>query len=107
MTGGGVRGMEALSEMSEWKQLIEANPRNRERLLAFRSEEFVDVMLRWLNAFVPKPGQTIPGVPDEDFEKIKVPTLIVRGGENDIDHPQRTSCAVHCLTKGSGVVHPH
>ena len=30
-------------------------------------------MLRSLNAFVPKPGQTIPGVEDEEFEKIRVP----------------------------------
>ncbi len=106
ITTARVMGMEALSEMPEWKKLIEANPRNRERLLALRSEEFVDVMLRWLNAFVPKPGQTIPGVPDEDFEKIKVPTLIVRGGENDIDHPKRTSFEVHCLIKGSRLVNP-
>ncbi len=37
-------------------------------------------MLRWLNAFVPKPGQTIPGVDDVMFERNAVPTLIIRGG---------------------------
>jgi pimeloyl-ACP methyl ester carboxylesterase len=106
VTTARVMGMEAVAEMPEWKKLIEANPRNRERLLSFGQDAFVEVMLRWLNAFVPKPGQTIPGVPDEEFEKIKVPTLIIRGGENDIDHPKRTSFEVHCLIKGSRLVNP-
>jgi pimeloyl-ACP methyl ester carboxylesterase len=106
VTTARVMGMEAVAAMPEWKKLIEDNPRNRERLLAIGKDQFVEIMLRWLNAFVPKPGQTIPGVPDEDFEKIKVPTLIIRGGENDIDHPKRTSFEVHCLIRGSRLVNP-
>ena len=70
------------------------------------SDEFLKVMLRWLNAFVSKPGQTIPGVPDEMFDNIKVPTLIIRGGENDWDHPKRTSLEVSCLIKGSKLIDP-
>ena len=63
-------------------------------------------MLRWLNAFVSKPGQTIPGVEDEMFDNITVPTLIIRGGENDWDHPKRTSLEVSCLIKGSELIDP-
>jgi len=63
-------------------------------------------MLRWLNAFVSKPGQTIPGVEDEMFDRIKIPTLIIRGGENDLDHPKRTSLEVSCLIKGSKLIDP-
>ena len=63
-------------------------------------------MLRWLNAFVSKPGQTIPGVDDEMFDNITVPTLIIRGGENDWDHPKRTSLEVSCLIKGSNLIEP-
>ncbi|HLH69685.1 MAG TPA: alpha/beta hydrolase [Candidatus Dormibacteraeota bacterium] len=100
------RGIEAVLEMPEWKERIEANPRNRERILALGADGFLRVMLRWLNAYVPKPGQTIPGVEDEEFEKIQVPTLIIRGGENDLDHPKRTSFEVHCLIRGSRLVDP-
>jgi len=100
------RGIEAVVEMPEWKALIDANPRNRERLLSMGSDGFLKVMMRWLNAFVPKPGQTIPGVGDEEFERITVPTMIVRGGENDLDHPKRTSMEVHCLIRGSRLVEP-
>jgi 2-hydroxy-6-oxonona-2,4-dienedioate hydrolase len=99
-------GMEAVIELPEWSSLIEANPKNRDRMLAFDAEEFEQVMFRWLNAFVSKPGQTIPGVDDWMFKGIKIPTLIIRGGEKDIDHPKRTSLEVNCLIEGSKLIDP-
>jgi 2-hydroxy-6-oxonona-2,4-dienedioate hydrolase len=99
-------GMEGLLRVAEWKERIAENPRNRDRILANDSDEFLKVMLRWLNAYVSKPGQTIPGVPDEMFDGITVPTLIIRGGENDWDHPKRTSLEVSCLIKGSKLIDP-
>ncbi|BBX09040.1 alpha/beta fold hydrolase [Mycolicibacterium aichiense] len=99
-------GIKGLLHVDEWKQRIAENPANRERILAMDSDEFLRVMLRWLNAFVPKPGQAIPGVDDEFFGDITVPTLIIRGGENDWDHPKRTSLEVNCLIKGSTLIDP-
>ena len=99
-------GIEGLLRVGEWKERIAENPANRDRILALDTDEFLKVMLRWLNAFVSKPGQTIPGVPDEMFDNITVPTLIIRGGENDWDHPKRTSLEVSCLIKGSQLIDP-
>lgn len=99
-------GIKGLLHVAEWRERIEENPANRDRLLALDEDEFLKVMLRWLNAFVSKPGQTIPGVPDEMFDNITVPTLIIRGGENDLDHPKRTSLEVGCLIKGSTLIDP-
>jgi len=99
-------GMEGLLHLREWKERIAENPANEARLLALDPDEFVKVMMRWLNAFVSKPGQTIPGVEDEMFGNIKVPTLIIRGGEDDWDHPKRTSLEVSCLIKGSELIDP-
>jgi 2-hydroxy-6-oxonona-2,4-dienedioate hydrolase len=99
-------GMEGLLRVAEWKERIAENPRNKDRILATDSDEFLKVQLRWLNAYVSKPGQTIPGVPDEMFDNITVPTLIIRGGENDWDHPKRTSLEVNCLIKGSKLIDP-
>ncbi len=103
-----VRGMgiKGLLHVGEWKERIAENPGNSDRILALDADEFLKVMLRWLNAFVSKPGQTIPGVPDEMFDNITVPTLIIRGGENDWDHPKRTSLEVSCLIKGSKLIDP-
>ncbi len=99
-------GMKGVVHVDEWKQRIEENPANRARFLALDPDDFLKLMLRWLNAFVPKPGQTIPGVEDEMFDNITVPTLIIRGGENDLDHPKRTSLEVSCLIKGSELIDP-
>ena len=99
-------GIQGLLQVGEWKERIEQNPANLGRLQGLDADEFLKVMLRWLNAFVPKPGQTIPGVEDEMFDNIKVPTLIIRGGENDWDHPKRTSLEVSCLIKGSQLIDP-
>ncbi len=99
-------GIKGLLHVDEWKERIAENPANKDRILAMDPDEFLRVMLRWLNAFVPKPGQAIPGVDDEFFGDIKVPTLIIRGGENDWDHPKRTSLEVNCLIKGSTLIDP-
>jgi pimeloyl-ACP methyl ester carboxylesterase len=99
-------GIKGLLHVPEWRERIDQNPTNRQRFLELDNDEFLKVMLRWLNAFVSKPGQTIPGVPDETFENITVPTLIIRGGENDWDHPKRTSLEVSCLIKGSTLIDP-
>ncbi len=103
-------GIEAVLEMpgvaGSWPELIAANPRNRDRLLAIGSEEFERVLNRWFNAYIPKPNEAIPGVPDWQFDDITVPTLIIRGGERDFDHPKRTSYEVHCLIRGSRLIEP-
>lgn len=99
-------GMKGVAGVSEWQERIAENPDNETRFAAQDPGVFLKLMLRWLNAFVPKPGQTIPGVEDEMFDSITVPTLIIRGGENDLDHPKRTSLEVSCLIKGSTVIDP-
>jgi pimeloyl-ACP methyl ester carboxylesterase len=99
-------GMEGVLNLPAWQEVLAANPRNKERFLAMEPGGFQAIMLRWLNAFVPKPGQTIPGVEDEEFGKIGVPTMIIRGGVDDLDHPKRTSMEVHCLIRGSELVEP-
>jgi len=99
-------GIKGLLGVSEWQERIAENPANKDRILAMDGDEFLKVMLRWLNAFVPKPGQAIPGVDDALFDDIMVLTLIIRGGENDWDHPKRTSLEVSCLIKGSRLIDP-
>jgi 2-hydroxy-6-oxonona-2,4-dienedioate hydrolase len=99
-------GMAGLLDTQPWKELIKVNPRNHDRLVATGLDEIERVMLRWLNAFIPKAGQTIPGVDDEMFQRIKVPTLIIRNGAKDINHPKRTTLEVSCLIEGCTLIEP-
>lgn len=87
-------------------EMVEANPRNADRLRSLGAEEFESVMTRWLDAFVPKPNEAIPGVADWEFATIDAPTLIIRGGAKDHDHPRRTSLEVHALITGSRLIEP-
>lgn len=100
------RGIDGVLASEPWKTLIETNPRNRDRITALGEEGFQEVMLRWLNAFIPKVGETIPGVGDDLFDRIKVPTLVIRGGAKDMNHPKRTSLEVSCLIEGSTLIEP-
>ncbi len=104
------RGIEGVLQMQgvagSWADLCEVNPRNKERLLALGAEEFERVMERWLDAFIPKPNESIPGVADWEFAQIEVPALIVRGGQKDFDHPARTSREVYSLIEGSTLIEP-
>jgi pimeloyl-ACP methyl ester carboxylesterase len=99
-------GMPGLLDVPEWAERVTDNPANRDRLLGLDRDEFLRVMLQWLNAYVVKPGQTIPGVDDGLFDRISLPTLIIRGGEHDINHPKRTSLEVNCLIRGSTLIDP-
>jgi pimeloyl-ACP methyl ester carboxylesterase len=104
------KGIEGICEMGVgpfgWKPMIEANPRNRQRLHDIGAAEFERVMMRWFEAYIPKPNEAIPGVPDWQFADIKCPALVVRGGDKDYDHPARTSYEVHALIKGSKLIEP-
>ncbi len=106
ITAAKIKGIEGLMDLPEWQERIQDNPKNKDRMLALDAGEFQAQMLRWLDAYVSKPGQTVPGVADYEFSKLKIPTLIIRGGEHDIDHPKRTSMEVHCLIEGSVLINP-
>jgi pimeloyl-ACP methyl ester carboxylesterase len=103
----GIEGIITMKGVAgSWSDLCAVNARNAGRLRALGAEEFERVMYRWFDAFIPKPNEPVPGVADYEFEQIKIPTLIIRGGVNDIDHPRRTSLEVHSLIKGSRLVEP-
>lgn len=104
---GGIPGiLDLVGRAGSWQDLVNANPRNKQRLHDLGADEFEKVMWRWLEAYVPKSTEAIPGVPDSEMRQVRVPTLIVRGGENDIDHPKRTSLEVHALIGGSRLIDP-
>jgi len=100
------KGMAGVVEMPDWAEVIELNPANRDRFLDLDAEEFFRVMRRWMNAFIPKAGQTIPGVDDVEFDTVDLPTLIIRGGEDDLDHPKRISIEMSVLINGTKLVEP-
>jgi pimeloyl-ACP methyl ester carboxylesterase len=99
-------GIQAVMELPEWSTLIDANPRNKQRFLDLGGEGFFTAMLRWLNAYVPTAGRTIPGVDDWLIQQVDAPALVIRSGRGDLDHPASVSYALHTLIKGSRFAEP-
>jgi len=100
------QGMAAVADMPQWAETIAANPANRERIASMDVDEFVSIMKRWLEAFVPRDGQPLPGVSAAQVASVRVPTLIFRGGSEDEYHPEQTSREVHALIPGAKLVDP-
>jgi pimeloyl-ACP methyl ester carboxylesterase len=89
-------GMEAVAEIprsaqGNWREVIERNPANRDKLLAQDPREFIATMDRWLLAYCPCGDDVVPGLPDAAARAMDVPALVFRSGESDPFHTRKTS----------------
>jgi len=84
-------GMEAVVALPEWQEVLERNPRNRERFLAMDRKGFIDVMDRWMLAYCPCGDELVPGLTSDDVQRLDVPILVFRSGESDLAHTRATS----------------
>jgi pimeloyl-ACP methyl ester carboxylesterase len=99
-------GMEAVAALPEWAEVVERNPGNRQRFLDQDRTEFLETMQRWMHAYCPRPGETVPGLPDDVARTISVPTLVFRSGESDAFHTRATSETVAGLIPNARLVEP-
>jgi pimeloyl-ACP methyl ester carboxylesterase len=98
--------MAAVAELPDWAEQIAMNPGNRQHILDQDREKFLETMDRWQRAYSPRDGEIIPGLPNDDFARIGVPTLVFRSGESDANHPRRVSQAVADILPNSRLVDP-
>ncbi len=89
-------GMEAVVDMPQssqgnWREVIDRNPSNRDRLLAQDPKEFIATMERWLLAYCPCGDDVVPGLPTAVADAMDVPALVCRSGESDPFHTRKTS----------------
>ncbi len=72
-------GMEAVAETEHFADSIQANPANRDRLMAMGVDEFVRAMTRWRRYFLEGADLPVIGATDEDLASIGVPAIVVPG----------------------------
>jgi pimeloyl-ACP methyl ester carboxylesterase len=99
-------GMKAVVELPEWQEVLERNPANRERFLSLDPRAFIETLERWMRVYCPDPHELVPGMPDDQYGKVTVPTLIFRSGASDPHHTRATSERLHELMVGSQLVEP-
>ncbi len=92
-------GMKAVADTLHFQELITANQRNRDALLAEDPEHFVQIMHGWNELFFCHPNTPVIGATTDELSSISVPTLIFDG--NDDFHPSSAAVAAHELIKGS------
>ena len=99
-------GMAAVAALPEWAEVTERNPANHQRFLDQDRATFISTMERWMHAYCPRPGEHVPGLPDDLARTIKVPTLVFRSGESDVSHTRATSEALAGLIPNAQLVEP-
>ena len=99
-------GMETVADLPEWAEVIDRNPANRDRILALGRDDFIAGMERWMRAYCPADGSTVPGVADDRLRAFGKPTLVFRSGASDPEHTRATSERLHELIPTSEIVEP-
>jgi pimeloyl-ACP methyl ester carboxylesterase len=94
-------GMTAVAKLPYWAERIARNPRNEQLLMGFDRADFIEIMERWLQSFIPGRGGPVAGLADEDIATTTRPLLIVSGDPLDYNHPEFVARHVHELVPGS------
>jgi pimeloyl-ACP methyl ester carboxylesterase len=99
-------GMQAVTELPDFQLQIASNPSNRDRLLAWDADAFIQKMRDWADWFFCEPGQPISCTRAGDLEGIEVAALILRSGKSDFHHTRETSEAVAAMIPGAELQEP-
>jgi pimeloyl-ACP methyl ester carboxylesterase len=79
-------GMAAVCETEYYKERIERNPGNRERLMSMKAEDFIDTMTRWQQFFLDSVDYPVIGLDEATVRSIIQPAIVIPG--HDDIHPK-------------------
>jgi hypothetical protein len=99
-------GMEAVTELPAWAEVLERNDGNRARFLAQDPKAFVRTLEQWMLAYCPGDDALIPGLPDAEARALALPALVFRSGASDPHHTRETSERLAELLPGATLVEP-
>jgi len=92
-------GMAAVCDTEFFRERIQQNPRNRERLSAMDPKRFIDVMEHWREYFIRDADLPVIGASADDLRSITLQACVIPG--NDWTHPRRVGeAASQLLPKG-------
>lgn len=100
------RGMEAVADLPEWAEVVERNPRNRDRFLAMDRDAFVRTMEQWMLAYYPRDDEVVPGIKNDQVRAMDLPALVFRSGHSDVHHTRETSEKLAALLPNGFLAEP-
>jgi pimeloyl-ACP methyl ester carboxylesterase len=92
-------GMPAVCETPFFKERIEQNPDNKDRLMAMDPTRFQRVMESWQQFFLESADLPVIGATEAQLKGIAIPTCIVPG--NDDVHPRKVGEGLHQILPNS------
>jgi pimeloyl-ACP methyl ester carboxylesterase len=101
-----LKGMDAVAAMPIWTQQLTSNPRNRDYMLGFDRQTFISQMDRWAAGYIPSPDTPVSGISKDDFAKLTMPAMILRGSPRDLYHPAWVCEQVAQLLPNAQLVDP-
>ena len=88
-------GMAAVCAMEHWTEVIAANPKSRDHLMAMDPQDFIARMARWRTSFLAGTEHAVIGLSPADLRSMNAPACIVPG--NDRVHPRTPGQVAHRL----------
>ena len=92
-------GMAAVCATEQYRERIEANPANHDKLMAMDPKEYIDVMTRLKDLFEEGAHWPVMGVEEAALAKMDIPAIIIPG--NDNTHASASGRVAHGLIPGS------
>jgi pimeloyl-ACP methyl ester carboxylesterase len=99
-------GMDAVTALPEWAEVLERNPVNRDKFLTQDPRTFIETLEQWMLAYCPRPDELVPGLRDADARAMTFPALVFRSGASDPHHTRQTSERLADLLPGAQLVEP-
>ena len=92
-------GMAAIRATDQYRERMEANADNREKLENMDAADYIAVMKRLMALFVAGVHYPVMGIPEDDVRGITAPTIIIPG--NDNTHASASGRVAHQMISGS------
>ncbi|BBW99578.1 alpha/beta hydrolase [Mycolicibacterium moriokaense] len=98
--------MADVADLPTWAEVIERNPRNRDRFLAQDKQTFIETMERWAHAYCACGNPLVAGLTDEEAAAISLPVLVFRSGKSDYYHTRATSERLAANLQNAEIIDP-
>lgn len=94
-------GMTAICETDTWRERIESNAANREKLMSMDADEFISTLTKWKELFEAGADLPVMGVTPDQLGSLKMPTIVIPG--NDNTHSSESGRTAHQMIPGAEI----
>jgi pimeloyl-ACP methyl ester carboxylesterase len=99
-----VYGMEGVVGIKDWREVIERNPSNRQRILDQDRDTFLATFDRWMKVNLSRDDEIVPGLPEEEAGALTLPTVVVRSHPLDWVHLTRVTERIAAAVPNSTMI---